>query len=69
MSVITGTMYCIEEKIRAKLKAVGATSNEKAVTPEEANLDLQEQNWIHYIAGGMFAKVKKAANNLYYITN
>jgi len=67
MSGISGTMYGVEESIKAKLAAVGATSSDKAVSPEDANLNMQEQNWLHYIAGGMFAQVKKAAGNLYYV--
>lgn len=66
MSGASGTAFNIEERIRAKLVAAGATSSEKAVSSEEANLNMQEQNWIHYIAGGLFSRVKKAAGNLYY---
>ena len=66
MSVTSGTAFSIEERIRAKLVAAGAISSEKAVSSEAAQLDMQEQNWIHYIAGGLFARVKKAAGNLYY---
>jgi hypothetical protein len=67
MEVVSGVLFGMEERIRAKLIAAGATSHEKAVTAQEADLDLQEQNWIHYIAGGMFAGVKKTADNLYYV--
>jgi len=68
MEVVSGTLFSMEERIRTKLIKVGATSHEKAVTAEEANLDMQEENWIHYIAGGMFAGVKKTAANLYYVS-
>ena len=67
MEMISGTLFCMEERIRVKLLAAGATSREKAVTSEEAQLDMQEENWIHYIAGGMFAQVKKTTANLYYV--
>jgi hypothetical protein len=67
MEVASGILFSMEERIRTKLIAAGATSHEKAVTAEEADLDMQEQNWIHYIAGGMFAGVKKTAANLYYV--
>ncbi len=67
MEVISGILFGMEERIRAKLIAVGATSHEKAVTAEQAQLDSQEENWIHYIAGGMFAGVKKTTDNLYYV--
>lgn len=46
---------------------VDATSKEKAVTVGEANLDRQEQNWLVYIAGGLFSKVKKTKDKRYYI--
>jgi hypothetical protein len=67
MEVASGILYSMEERIRTKLIAAGATSHGKAVTADEADLDMQEQNWIHYIAGGMFAGVKKTASNLYYV--
>ncbi len=67
MEVVSGVLFSMEESIRTKLLAAGATSKEKAVTAQEAHLDVQEQNWMHYIAGGMFARVKKTAANLYYV--
>jgi VIT1/CCC1 family predicted Fe2+/Mn2+ transporter len=67
MEVASGILFSMEERIRTKLIAAGAISHEKAVSAEEADLDMQEQNWIHYIAGGMFAGVKKTASNLYYV--
>ena len=67
MEVVSGVLFGMEERIRAKLIAVGATSHEKAVSAQGANLDMQESNWIHYIAGGMFAGVKKTTDNLYYV--
>jgi hypothetical protein len=66
MSGAAGTAFGIEERIRAKLVAVGATSSERAVTSEEAHFDMQEQNWLHYVAGGLFSRVKKASCNMYY---
>jgi hypothetical protein len=67
MEVVSGVAFGMEERIKAKLIAVGAISHEKAVSAEEAKLDVQESNWIHYIAGGMFAGVKKTTDNLYYV--
>jgi hypothetical protein len=67
MEVVSGVIFCMEESIKAKLVFIGATSYEKAVTANQAHLDMQEENWIHYIAGGMFASVKKTADNLYYV--
>jgi len=46
---------------------VGAVSKEKAVTVQEADLDVQERNWLVYIAGGLFSKVKKTKDKRYYI--
>ncbi len=66
MSGASGTAFNVEERIRARLVAAGATSSEKAVSSEQARFDIQEQNWLHYIAGGLFSRVKKAAGNLYY---
>lgn len=67
MEVVSGTLFCMEESIRTKLLAAGATSREKAVTPQEAHLDMQEQNWLHYIAGGLFARVSKTDDQRYYV--
>jgi len=67
MAVVSGTLYAIQQRISVKLLAVGATSREKAVTAQEANLDRQEQNWLHYIAGGLFARVKKTEDKRYYV--
>lgn len=68
MEVVAGTLFSMEERIKNKLVKAGATSHEKAVTAEQAQLDSQEENWIHYIAGGMFAGVKKTHANLYYVS-
>jgi hypothetical protein len=67
MEVVSGTLFAMQQRIRAKLLAMGATSREKAVTAQEAHLDMQEQNWLHYIAGGLFAMVKKTEDKRYYV--
>jgi len=67
MAVASGTVFRMEQFIRAKLLAAGATSKEKAVTIHEAHFDMQEQNWLNYIAGGLFAAVKKTKDKRYYI--
>ena len=67
MEVVSGTIYKMEQCIRAKLLAAGANSREKAVTIQEAHFDMQEQNWLNYIAGGLFANIKKTAEKRYYI--
>jgi hypothetical protein len=67
MQVASGTFYGMQQSIVAKLLAMGATSREKAVTAQEANLDMQEKNWLNYIAGGLFARVKKTKDKRYYL--
>jgi len=39
----------------------------QAVTTEEAKLDLQEQQWLGYLAGGFLSKVKKTQDQRYYV--
>lgn len=68
MEVVSGTIYKMEQCIRAKLRAAGAISRAKAVTIHEAHFDMQEQNWLYYIAGGLFAMVKKTEDKRYYIS-
>jgi hypothetical protein len=67
MQVASGTLYATQQSIIAKLSAMGATSREKAVTPQEAHLDMQEINWLSYVAGGLFAMVKKTKDKRYYL--
>ena len=67
MEKSSGIIYGIEARLRSKLVSLGATSEEKALTSKEANFNLEELRWINYIAGGMFAKVKKTSDNRYYI--
>ena len=67
MEMISGLLFGLEERISAKLKKAGATSKEKAITAQEASLDMQEQNWLNYIAGGLFARVKKTKDKRYYV--
>jgi hypothetical protein len=67
MEVVSGTIRKMEESIRAKLLASGAVSKEEAVTIEKAHFDFQELNWLDYVAGGLFATVKKTADRRYYV--
>jgi hypothetical protein len=69
MEVVPGTLFAMEERIMTKLLAVGATSREKVTTVDETHLDFQEQNWLHYIAGGLFARVKKTADGRFYVAS
>ncbi len=67
MEATSGIVFAMQQRIIAKLLAKGATSREKAVTAQEAHLDMQEQNWLHYIAGGFTSKVKKTRDKRYYV--
>ena len=67
MDMGSGTLFAVQQSIIAKLITIDATSREKAVTMQEALLDKQEQNWLNYIAGGLFSKVKKTEDKRYYI--
>ena len=66
MEGASGTVFRMEQAIKAKLLAVGADSKEKAVTIEDAHFDIREENWLRYIAGGLFAVVKKTKDKRYY---
>jgi hypothetical protein len=67
MEACSGTIYAMQQRIIVKLLATGATSREKAATAQEAHLDMQEQNWLNYVAGGLLAKVKKTKDKQYYV--
>ncbi len=66
MEATSGIHFAIKAKIKSKLAAVGAISRDKAVTCNQANFSMQERNWIDYIAGGMFAEVKKTGTGRFY---
>lgn len=66
--ICNGIIYGLESSIKTKLVTKGAISREKAATSQEAQLSMQEQNWLDYIAGGMFAKVKKTGDGRFYAT-
>jgi len=57
----------MRQRIVSKLKKAGATSIQKAVTIEEAKLDLQEQLWLDYFAGVFLGKVKKTKDQRYHV--
>jgi hypothetical protein len=69
MEAFSGTLFAVRQRIIDKLLKVGATSKEKAVTAQQANLDMQEQNWLCYIAGGFLASVKKTKDKRYYVSS
>ena len=69
METCLGIIFAMQQRIIVKLSATGATSIEKAVTALEANFDMQEQNWLCYVAGGFASKVKKTKDKRYYVSN
>lgn len=68
MEEVLKTIFEMQERIVSKLKSAGADSQDKAVTAQEAEFDVPEQNWLNYIAGGLFALVKKTQDKRYYVT-
>ena len=63
MEEVSQTIDEMQQRIASKLRAVGANSRDKAVTAQAASLDFPEQNWLGYIAGGLFTLVKKPQDN------
>ena len=68
MNGFSGIAFRMEESIKAKLVEVGATSKNNAVAIQDTNLDAQELNWLDYIAGGLFARIKKTNDKRYYVS-
>lgn len=64
---MSGIQFKMHQKIIHKFKKLGATSREKAVTLEEADLDLPEQYWLSYFAGTFLGRIKKTGDCRYYI--
>ena len=64
---MSGIQFKMHQRIIHKFSKVGATSEEKAVTFYEADLDLQEQYWLSYFAGTFLGRIKKTEDNRYYI--
>ena len=69
MNGFSGIAFRMEESIKAKLIEIGATSKTRAVAIQDTNLDTQELNWLDYIAGGLFALVKKTNDRRYYVSS
>lgn len=64
---LSGLQFKMHYRIISKIEKAGATSKEKAVTIEEAELDLQEQQWLNYFAGAFLDEIKKTEDKRYYI--
>ena len=65
--VMYDVQFGIHQRLIRKFEKAGAISEEKAVTFEEANLDLQEQYWLDYFAGTFLGTIKKTRDNRYYV--
>lgn len=66
-SALSGFDSVMRYRIISKLKNVGATSRENAVTVVEAKLNSQEQNWLPYFAGAFLGEIKKTDDKRYYV--
>ncbi len=64
---LSGIQFKMRQRIINKLEKAGATSKLSAVSIEEAELDLQEQQWLLYLAGALMDKVKKTKDRRYYV--
>ena len=64
---MSGIQFKIHQRLIHKFRKAGAISKEKAVTFDEANLDLQEQYWLDYFAGSFLGRIKKTKDHRYYI--
>jgi hypothetical protein len=64
---LSGIHFKIKQRLIYKFKKAGATSREKAVTMENANLDMEERYWLNYFAGEFLGKIKKTEDHRYYI--
>jgi hypothetical protein len=64
---MSGIQFKIKNQLIRKFEKVGATSEENAVTSQEAKLDAQEQYWLDYFAGSFLGSIKKTKDHRYYI--
>jgi hypothetical protein len=64
---LSGIQFKMRQRLIRKFKQAGATSEEKAVTFIEADLDFQEQCWLDYFAGSFLGNIKKTRDRRYYL--
>ena len=64
---LSGIQFKMKQRLIRKFEKAGATSEERAVTSEDADLDLQEQYWLGYFAGVFLGRIKKTRDHRYYI--
>ncbi|MFA5363745.1 MAG: hypothetical protein WC325_01005 [Candidatus Bathyarchaeia archaeon] len=57
----------MRQRINKKFEKAGAISQKTAVTSVAADLDLQEQHWLPYVAGTVIGSIKKTSDNRYYL--
>ena len=62
----SGLEFKIRYEIMHKLKDIGAVCREEAVTPEVANLNVQETYWLKYFAGGVLSTIVRTKDGRYY---
>ena len=67
MNMAGGVVEKVRLSIIDKLTSVGASSEENAVTPDEADLTLLEREWLIYIVGGMTSRIRKTPDYRYYL--
>ena len=64
---LSGIQFIMRQRIINKLEKAGATSRERSVTIKQAELDLQERQWLDYFAGVFLGKIKKTEDKRYFI--
>ena len=64
---MSGIQFKMRQRLIRKFKQAGASSEEKAVTFIEADLDFQEQCWLDYFAGSFLGSIKKTKDHRYYL--
>jgi len=57
----------MEQQLIRKFMQAGATSKKKAVTFDEAKLDMREYCWLDYFAGSFLGSIKKTRDHKYFI--
>jgi predicted transcriptional regulator YheO len=63
---MSGIQYKMQQRIVSKLRRAGAISIEKAVTIQEASLDISEESWVHYFIGDYLGRIRRNGNDRYY---
>ena len=64
---MSGIQFKMRQRLIHKFERAGAISEARAVTFDEADLDLQEQYWLGYFAGIFLGRIKKTRDHRYYI--